>query len=90
MASETSQEIVDDHILRTKAFRKEIQETIDDVRKLPLGMSRETNLAVTQLQQARHWLGEELGRLHDQGHGKEAYPNGNDPTTTQIDPPADK
>ncbi|HVI72400.1 MAG TPA: hypothetical protein VM656_13055 [Pyrinomonadaceae bacterium] len=47
--------------------------------------SPERTLAFRAMQQARHWLGEDLAILGAQ----HPYPNGNNPANTIVDPPAD-
>lgn len=71
-------------VIENKRLRKEIDEKIQQVKKLP--PSRERSLAVTKLQEAVMWLGMDLKRLGE----KNPYPSSKDPETgTQIEPTAD-
>jgi hypothetical protein len=70
-------------IISTKSARKDIDTIVDMVREFLLS-SRETSTAITKLQEARMWLGEELRRLADTN----PYPNSKDPTNLIIDPKA--
>ncbi len=45
-----------------KKLRRRIGQIIVDIKDFD-GGSRERSLAITKLQEARHWLGEELGNL---------------------------
>lgn len=67
-----------------KHLRQRLDEHIKDLRARP-GQSAERTLAFRALQQARHWLGEDLAILGAQ----HPYPNGNNPANTIVDPPAD-
>lgn len=67
-----------------KYLRTELDGLIKDLRLQP-HKSAERTLAFRALQQARHWLGEDLAILGAQ----HPYPNGNNPANTIVDPPAD-
>jgi hypothetical protein len=67
-----------------KYLRTELDGLIKDLR-LQKHKSAERTLAFRALQQARHWLGEDLAILGAQ----HPYPNGNNPANTIVDPPAD-
>lgn len=80
----TPAQAVAEAIVENKKFRVQIQDIILTLRKCPRG-SAERTLAFRALQQARHWLGEDLAVLNDQN----PYPNGDNPANTIVDPRAD-
>jgi hypothetical protein len=76
---------------RTIHFNKTLRQRIDGlIQELEAEFSRHSSaervLAKRSLQQARHWLGEDLSLVG----AKHPYPNGNNPDTLVIDPAADK
>lgn len=75
---------VEDRILENKVTRVQLDKVIQELRSSPY-QSRERSLAITKLQEARHWLGEDL----NQAGAPYPYPQGNDPKTTKVDPPTD-
>lgn len=73
-----------DEIVANKAFRKNIDAIIQEVKDLPA--SRERSLAITKLQEAVMWLGMDLKRLDNPN----PYPSSKDPSTgDKIEPTAD-
>lgn len=85
----------DQHIILDKELRRDIDAIIQRLKTDMFNpadhaaqrrSSRERSLAVTKLQEARHWLGEDLAELN----APYPYPKGNDLTTTEVDPPSDK
>lgn len=70
-------------ILDVKRCRVILFEALQELRKLE--PSREIALAITNLQQARFWLGEALNVLG----AENPYPNGNNPNTAIVDPKSD-
>lgn len=82
-------EIADRQIVAVKELRRDVDAIVQRVKELPAGKSRESALAFTNLQQGVMWLGMELKRLGDLGHGENPYPNSKDPSNTKIDPTAD-
>lgn len=79
LLTDTEQFIVD-----TKLLRVEIEKVIGQLHSTCCN-SAETTLAKRKLQEAKHWLGEELNRLG----AVNPYPNGNNPENTVVDPKAD-
>lgn len=80
-----SQEERDEEVLYNKALRVHIDAEIQGLRARGY-QTPERTLAFRALQQARHWLGEDLAILGN----SYPYPNGVNVTTTIIDPPSDK
>lgn len=74
---------VEKEVKDTKQCRKDIDNIIQKVKQLD--SSRETNLAVTKLQEAVMWLGMNLKRLGEAN----PYPNSYNPDNTKIEPTAD-
>ena len=71
-------------VTENKRLRKEIDEILQSIRRLPL--SRERGLSITKLQEAVMWLGMDLKRLGT----PYPYPSSNDPSTgTKIEATAD-
>lgn len=71
-------------ITENKRLRKELDERIQEVKKLPA--TRERSITITKLQEAVMWLGMDLKRLGEQNH----YPSSKDPNTgAVIEPTAD-
>lgn len=67
-----------------KRLRQKIDLVIQEVRSLD--SCRETDIAITKLQEAVMWLGMDLKRLNQPN----PYPSSKDPSTgTQIEPTAD-
>lgn len=75
---------VEQAIIQDKQFRVLIQDIIDDLQSTAR-KSAERTLAFRALQQARHWLGEDLAVLGTPN----PYPNGSNPANTIVDPRAD-
>lgn len=50
------------------------------------GSNRELSLAITKIQEARHWMGECLKQYN---FGRSCYQQGNNPNNVLVDPPAD-
>lgn len=72
-----------EEIVAIKQLRKDIDEKIQDAKRLP--SCRETSLAITKLQEAVMWLGMDLKRLNEE----DPYPHSKDPGTGDvIDPTA--
>ena len=73
-----------EEVVANKQLRKEIDEKIQEIKKLP--PSRERSLAITKLQEGVMWLGMDLKRLNETNH----YPSSKDPSTgDKIEPTAD-
>lgn len=71
-------------ITENKRLRKELDEQIQEVKKLPA--TRERSITITKLQEAVMWLGMDLKRLGEQN----PYPYSKDPNTgAVIEPTAD-
>ncbi len=71
-------------ITENKRLRKELDERIQAVKKLPV--TRERSITITKLQEAVMWLGMDLKRLGEQN----PYPSSKDPSTgTVIEPTSD-
>ena len=66
-----------------KQLRKDIDETIQRVRKLD--SCRETSIVITKLQEAVMWLGMDLKRLNE----PDPYPESKNPASMRIEPTAD-
>lgn len=74
----------ENEIIANKKLRKDIDEKIQEIRKLPA--SRERSLAITKLQEGVMWLGMDLKRLNDNN----PYPSSKDPSSgSRIEPTAD-
>jgi len=74
----------ENEVIANKQLRKDLDEKIQEVKKLP--SSRERSLAITKLQEAVMWLGMDLKRLGEVN----PYPYSKDPNTgTIIEPTAD-
>jgi hypothetical protein len=74
----------ENEVIANKQLRKDLDEKIQEVKKLP--SSRERSLAITKLQEAVMWLGMDLKRLGEVN----PYPSSKDPNTgTIIEPTAD-
>lgn len=71
-------------IAENKRWRVELQKYVEDL-KASNCRTPERTLALRALQTARHWLGEDLAIAG----APYPYPNGNDPTSKIVDPPAD-
>lgn len=74
-------------VIEDKAMRERLDAYVHHL-KTPLDFrlgSAERTLAMRHLQQARHWLGEDLGCRRE----PYPYPNGNDATKLDVDPAAD-
>lgn len=73
-----------EEVVANKQLRKEIDEKIQEIKKLP--PSRERSLAITKLQEGVMWLGMDLKRLNETN----PYPSRKDPSTgDKIEPTAD-
>lgn len=73
-----------EEVVANKQLRKEIDEKIQEIKKLP--PSRERSLAITKLQEGVMWLGMDLKRLNETN----PYPSSKDPSTgDRIEPTAD-
>ena len=73
-----------EEVVANKKLRKEIDEKIQEIKKLP--PSRERSLAITKLQEGVMWLGMDLKRLNETN----PYPSSKDPSTgDKIEPTAD-
>ena len=71
-------------ITENKRLRKELDERIQAVKKLPV--TRERSITITKLQEAVMWLGMDLKRLGNEN----PYPSSKDPSTgTKIEPTSD-
>lgn len=86
----TEKEAKDALILEIKSQRQRLATEIDELKKLlNAGLTapayKELETAQTRLHESRMWLGMALQALNV----PDPYPKGNDPTTTEIDPPAD-
>lgn len=64
-----------EEVVANKQLRKEIDEKIQEIKKLP--PSRERSLAITKLQEGVMWLGMDLKRLNETN----PYPSSKDPST---------
>ena len=74
----------EEEVVKNKQLRKDIDDIIQRVKKLP--SSSERALAITKLQEAVMWLGMDLKRLGEQN----PYPSSKDASTgTIIGPTAD-
>lgn len=74
----------ENEVIANKQLRKDLDEKIQEVKKLP--SSRERSLAITKLQEAVMWLGMDLKRLGEAN----PYPSSKNPNTgTTIEPTAD-
>lgn len=75
---------VEFEITENKRLRKELDERIQAVKKLPT--TRERSITITKLQEAVMWLGMDLKRLGNEN----TYPSSKDPSTgAVIEPTAD-
>lgn len=73
-----------EEVVANKQLRKEIDEKIQEIKKLP--PSRERSLAITKLQEGVMWLGMDLKWLNETN----PYPSSKDPSTgNKIEPTAD-
>ena len=73
-----------EEVVANKQLRKEIDEKIQEIKKL--SPSRERSLAITKLQEGVMWLGMDLKRLNETN----PYPSSKDPSTgDRIEPTAD-
>lgn len=73
-----------EEVVANKQLRKEIDEKIQEIKKLP--PSRERSLAITKLQEGVMWLGMDLKRLNETN----PYPSSKDHSTgDKIEPTAD-
>jgi hypothetical protein len=71
-------------VQRVKQYRQEGDALIQNIKSLP--PSRETSLAITNIQQGVMWLGMELKRMGEAN----PYPSNKDPNTgDKIEPTAD-
>ena len=78
------QTTIEFEITENKRLRKELDERIQVVKKLPV--TRERSITITKLQEAVMWLGMDLKRLGEQN----PYPSSKDPSTgTVIEPTSD-
>lgn len=76
--------IYENEVIANKQLRKDLDEKIQEVKKLP--SSRERSLAITKLQEAVMWLGMDLKRLGEAN----PYTSSKNPNTgTTIEPTAD-
>lgn len=75
---------IEKEIPNIKQCRKDIDDVIENVRKLE--SCKEVEICITKLQEACMWLGMDLKRLNDVN----PYPSSKDPSTgTKIEPTAD-
>lgn len=65
-------------ITENKRLRKELDERIQAVKKLPV--TRERSITITKLQEAVMWLGMDLKRLGNEN----PYPSSKDPSTGSV------
>ena len=72
-----------DQIKEDKTLRKQLDESLQQLKALPT--SRERALSITKLQEAIMWLGMDLKRL---GHDN-PYPTSYDPSSPRVEPTAD-
>lgn len=72
-----------EQVIKTKECRVELDNALQNLRKLKL--SRETSLAITNLQQSIMWLGMNLKQLNETN----PYPDSYDTTNDKIAPTAD-
>ena len=71
-------------IQKIKQLRKDGDDFVQRIKELPA--SRETSLAITKIQEAVMWLGQELGKRCEDN----PYPSSKDPNTgDHIEPTAD-
>ncbi|GIM60560.1 hypothetical protein ACILPE_06150 [Capnocytophaga canimorsus] len=71
-------------IQKIKQLRKDGDDLVQRIKELPA--SRENSLAITKIQEAVMWLGQELGRRREEN----PYPSSKDPSTgDHIEPTAD-
>jgi hypothetical protein len=72
-----------DDIKEDKTLRKQLDETLQQLKALP--RSRERALSITKLQEAIMWLGMDLKRLGN----PDPYPRSYDPNSPVVEPTAD-
>ena len=75
--------VIPEEVKNTKQLRKDIDDCIQRVKQLD--SCRETNLAITKLQEAVMWLGMNLKRLGETN----PYPESKNPESARIEPTAD-
>lgn len=88
---DTPEKITND-IASTKQLRKELDATLQNLRKAELDRrSRERSLALTKIQEAIMWLGMDLKAINDANPGSQPnpYPSSDDPASPRIEPTAD-
>ena len=83
--AQRAQALRDAAIFFNKEIRVDIAFLIDRIKRQPAPPSAEMQKVIDYLKNARHWIGEDLSRL---GTAR-PYPNGDDVTTTKVDPPTD-
>lgn len=79
-------------VAETKQLRKELDETLQNLRKAELTRrSRERSLALTKIQEAIMWLGMDLKAINEDSPGSapNPYPQSYNPASPQIEPTAD-
>ena len=84
---------MDNTIKAIKDIRVEQQKINDRIRKLTQSrpaFGAEATLALRAGQTVRHWLGESLGVIRENGAEIDhPYPEADNPDSTEISPPAD-
>lgn len=73
------------HIKQQRLTLDAVREQLDRHGK-KFGGNRELSLAITKVQESRHWLGECLKQYN---FGISCYRKGNDPTTAEVEPEQD-
>ena len=76
----------------TKQLRKELDETLQNLRKESENRSsRERSLAITKIQEAIMWLGMDLKAINEEtpGSSPNPYPQSYNPESPVIEPTAD-
>ena len=96
--------VINPHVAATKQLRKEIDETLQNLRRsadrnftgfrdpdFPVRASRERALAITKLQEAAMWLGMDLKAINEEAPGTcpDPYPESRNPNSPRIEPTAD-
>ena len=79
----TEDKFRDTNIIADKTLRKELDDSLQNLKKCP--PSRERSIAWRKLQEAIMWLGMDLKRLNEAN----PYPDSYDPTNTKIAPTSD-
>jgi hypothetical protein len=80
---------VPQNIAETKQLRKELDESLQNLKKAQLNRhTRERSLAMTKIQEAIMWLGMDLKAINEEvpGSAPNPYPSSYDPTSPKIEP----